>query len=495
MGQGEHSVWGGDESVWFGQRIRGTRAHQPQWRATAHATRAPVARRQAEAVQGPELPDDATTHLVLDLALRIGEVQMSSGAGASDATATILAVASAYGLPHCEVDVIFTSITVCCHRGTELAPISSLRVVRSRSMDYTRLSMVENLVREITSYRITCREAYTRLTQITEAKHPYPRWLATAAWAGMAASVTILLGGQSTVALFAAVITAMVDRTGRLLNRRAIPFFFQQLAGGALATGAALIVVYGDFLATPPNSSLVVAAALTVLLSGLSVVGTMQDAITGYNVTAAGKMMEIALMTSGLIAGVVLALNLAVRIDPELDMIFEPLAASALRLPTQTLAGAAAAGCFALASYATPHSLVVASVAGAMGAAGYGALSLTGLGPVVSTAIAATAIGFCGGAMSRRLRVPPLVVAVSGMTPLLPGLFVYRALYQLAVDHDTRGVTTLMVALGIALALGGGVVLGEYLAQPVRTGIGRLERKLAGPRLVGPLRPTRRRLE
>jgi len=43
-----------------------------------------------------------------------------------------------------------------------------------------------------------------------------------------------------------------------------------------------------------------------------------------------------------------------------------------------------------------------------------------------------------------------------------------------------------------ALALAAGVVLGEYLAQPVRYG---LERRLADPRMSGPLRPTRRRLE
>jgi uncharacterized membrane protein YjjB (DUF3815 family) len=81
------------------------------------------------------------------------------------------------------------------------------------------------------------------------------------------------------------------------------------------------------------------------------------------------------------------------------------------------------------------------------------------------------------------------------MTPLLPGLTIYRALYELAVERTTFGLATLMVALGIALALGAGVLFGEYLAQPVRTGLGRLERKLAGPRLAGPLRPARRQLE
>jgi uncharacterized membrane protein YjjB (DUF3815 family) len=86
------------------------------------------------------------------------------------------------------------------------------------------------------------------------------------------------------------------------------------------------------------------------------------------------------------------------------------------------------------------------------------------------------------------------VVAVSGITPLLPGLATYRGLYELATQASGN-VSTLMKAVAIGLALAAGVVLGEYLAQPVRTGLGRLERKLAGPRMAGPLRPSEGRLE
>ena len=46
----------------------------------------------------------------------------------------------------------------------------------------------------------------------------------------------------------------------------------------------------------------------------MTVVGSMQDAITGYNVTAAGRIAELALMSAGLIAGVVLALYVGLRI-------------------------------------------------------------------------------------------------------------------------------------------------------------------------------------
>ncbi|CAM4184246.1 threonine/serine exporter family protein [Kibdelosporangium persicum] len=436
------------------------------------------------------VPDPSVVNQVLDLALRIGEVQLSSGAGASDVTATISAVANACGLDQCEVDVTFTSITVCCHRGPDHAPVTSLRVVRSRGLDYTRLAAVEQLVRDITRHRTTTLDAARRLDQITQAKHPYPRWVATAAWAGMAASVTVLLGAGPLVALVAAVITAVIDRIGRVLNRYNLPFFFQQVIGGALATGGSLAVVSTGWLGESPT--LVVAAAITVLLSGLSVVGAVQDAITGYTVTASGRVMEVALMTAGLIGGVVLALNMAKELGLPTVPLANALPPTALRLPVQALAGAAAAGCFALASYATMRSLMVASAAGALGALGYGTLVLGGAGPIVASAVAAAGIGFCGGVMAGRLRVTPLVVAVSGMTPLFPGLTTYRSLYELAVDRTSAGVVTLMTALGIALALGAGVVLGEYLAQPVRTTLGRLERRLGPIRLVG---PTWQRLE
>ncbi len=448
-----------------------------------------------DAVFGPSLPTESTIHLVIDLALRIGEVQMASGAGAADCTATIIAVTSAYGLPHCEVDVIFTSITVSCHRGTEAPPISSLRVVRTRGTDYTRLVGVEDLVRKITAGKIRVGDATSELNRLTTAPHPYPRWTATCAWAGMAASISFLIGGDVMVASMAAIITGLVDRVGRLLNRRGLPFFFQQLVGGALATGIAMGIVHSHLFPEQLSPTLMVAAAITVLLSGLSVVSTAQDAISGYHVTAAGRSVEIALTSAGLIAGVVLALNVAVHLGLPSTELASALPSSPGRLPIQLVAGAAAAMFFALASYAGPRVLLVSGVAGAIGALAYGLTTLAHFGQIGSAGAAATVIGFGGGLLARRLRLPPVVVAVSGLTPLLPGYSTYRALFQLSVSHAASGVPSLIIAITIAVALGSGVVLGEFLAQPVRTGLGRLERRFSGPRMAGPLRPARRRLE
>lgn len=434
---------------------------------------------QPEQLFGPEPLDESTVHLVLDLALRVGEAQLASGIGAADVTATIIDVTGAYGLPHTEVDVTFTAITVCCHRGTEAAPITTLRVVRSRSLDFTRLAELEHLIGRMKAGTVTARDAYAELDRITTAPHPYPRWVATTAWAGMAGAVAVLVGGGLLLALLAAVVTAVIDRVGRVLNRRNLPFFFQQVVGGGLATAVALGMYATNLLAVRP--SLLVAVGIVVLLSGLSLVSAVQDAISGYNVTAAGRTVEIVLLTAGLISGVALALRAGVQFGVR-TTIAEPLPTLITDVPVQLAAGAATSFCFAMASYAQPRALLVAAVAGAVGTTSFGLLAVTGTNAITSSAVAATLVGFGGAVLSRRLRIPTLVVSVAGITPLLPGWTVYRGLYQLTAEGDSDGLSTLVLATGIALALAGGVVLGEHLARPVRSGLSRLERRFVTTR-------------
>lgn len=423
---------------------------------------------------GPEQPDDARINLVLDLALRIGETQLAGGAGAADVIATVFTVARAYGITECEADVTYTSIMVSCQRGPESAPVSALRVVRSRGMDYSRLEAAEQLVRAVSNGAITAEKAHRTVMKITASGHPYPRWVATLAWALMAAAIAVFINAQLSIVVVSALVSGLIDRVGRLLNRRGLPFFFQQVAGGALAGGAAM-GLYASGAISPGQSSRAVSAAIVVLLSGLSLVGAAKDAITGFNVTAAGRATEIMLMTTGLIVGVLAAVRVAIACGVRVQGVSEPLSLAGVPIAVAALAGGAAAAFFALAGYATRRTVLVSGAGGVVGAVVSAVLAGLGVGPIPVAACAATVIGFGGGLVSRRLRLPPLVVAISGITPLLPGLAIYRGLFELVQRDVFDGVATLMTAAGIGVALAAGVVLGEWLAHPVRRRISRLE--------------------
>jgi len=79
---------------------------------------------------------------------------------------------------------------------------------------------------------------------------------------------------------------------------------------------------------------------------------------------------------------------------------------------------------------------------------------------------------------------------------MLPGLLIFRGLSLLAEGNrlsTPEGLVALMSAASVALALAAGVFLGEYVAQPLGREARRVESRLAGPRLVGPIQVLARR--
>ena len=424
----------------------------------------------------------------MDLALRVGEVVLSSGAGTADATATILAVTAAGGLRGCEVDITFTSIAISYQAAPDVAPETHMRVVRYRGQDFSRLTDVDQLVRRFARAELTRDEASRELARIVSAGPPFPRWSSVIAWGVMAGGATLLLGGGWLITLVAVVTAILIELSNRWFNRQRLPAFYQQVAGAFVATAVALILYA---VHAPVKPSLVVAAGIIMLLAGIALTGAVQDAITGYYVTAAARSLEAMLLTGGIIAGVSLGITLGIKFG--LPMAIEAQTIQLANLPIMVGSGALMAVAFAYASYAPLRGLIPVAVVGAVGSLVFTLMARAEFGPAWSTAAAAFVVGLGGYSLGRRAGVPPLVVVVSGTVPLLPGLTIYKGLFELMSSGNLTGIVSLATAVAIGVALASGVILGEYVAQPIRREARRLEDRLAGPRLVGPRRPIRRR--
>ena len=89
---------------------------------------------------------------------------------------------------------------------------------------------------------------------------------------------------------------------------------------------------------------------------------------------------------------------------------------------------------------------------------------------------------------------PPVGVVAAVLLSAFCLLSVLAGLFDgdLIGNVASEGILSLMTAGSVAVALASGVILGEYVAQPVRREAHRLESRLSGPRLVGPLRTPRR---
>ena len=435
------------------------------------------------------MPATRELNLTLDLCLRIGELLLSSGAGAADVTATMQAIAWRYGVRHPETDVTFTSLSMSHQEDPEEPPVVLIRQVKQRDIDYEDLTLVDHLVRDVLHGDVDVTDARSRLARIVSSGHVLPRWAATVGWGVMAAGVGLQLGGGPAVVVLAFAAAVAIDLLQTAMARRRIPFFYRQVAGGGVATLMAVLAA-STWLDVDP--SLVVTANIVMLLAGIGFMGALQDALSGFYVTAGARLTEALLATAGIIAGVSGGLTVADLVGVDVGRI-EPGASDLKELSVMAVGAAVCAAAFAFASYAPRRTLVPVGLVAAAAMVISQSVGLGGVGSTWSTALAAFFVGLVSFGVAARLRVPPLVVIVPAVVPMLPGLSIYRAL-SLLTEGDTEtsaGLLAMVTAVSIALALASGVILGEYVAQPLRREARRLESRLAGPRLVGPLRVTR----
>jgi uncharacterized membrane protein YjjP (DUF1212 family) len=418
----------------------------------------------------------------LDLSLRIGEVLLSSGAGAADVGATMLNVARACGLRGATADVTFTELAMSHQASYDEPAMIQIRQVRHREIDYEDLTLVDHLVRDLVSGAIDRDEARSQLARIVSSGHRLPRWSVTLGLGVMGGGVGLLVGGDWVVTLIAFLAAVGVDLLQRQMSRRRLPGFYQQVAGGLLATLIAVVTVAGGVDVEP---SRVVTAGIILLLAGINFMGAIQDALTGFPLTAGARVLEAILATSGVIAGVSGGLTVGRMLGVNLGRL-DPGFASYSELPVMAIGAAITAGAFAFSAYAPPRSLAPIALIGALAEVVFYVTFDRGLGVAWATATASVLIGLVSYSIAARVRVPPLVVVVSSIVPLLPGLSIYRGLYLLS--EGGNGLISMINAAAIAIALAAGVIFGEYVAQPLKREARRLESRLSGPRLVGPLR-------
>lgn len=418
----------------------------------------------------------------MDLALRVGEMLLSNGAGTADVSATMSSICRHLGLRGTFVDVTYIMLTVVHDQGLDEPPLILRRNVVRRETDFEDVTAIDRMVSALLTDEIDLEEARSQIAAIATSGHARPRWVVIGASGLVGAGVALMLGGGWAVTIIAFIAAVAIELLRRPLEVRRLPDFYIQVVGGLCAS---LIAVSAAASSLPAPPSLVIAANIVVLLAGLGLMGAIQDALSGYHLTAVARLFEVMLATGGIVAGVGGGLMFGRMLGVDLgsgtslpDLSY---------LPYVTLGAAIAAAGFAVQSFAPWSSVAVIAVIGAAASALSVSLFQHGLDRPWASGFAAFSIGLASYPASRMLRVPALVIVVSAIVPLLPGLKIYLSLAQLA-ESSLSGIFEGITAAAVALALAAGVILGEYVAQPIGRETRRLEQRLSGPRLVGPFR-------
>ena len=326
----------------------------------------------------------------LDLALRVGELMLRCGAGAPQVESSVIAVAAAAGLDNLEVDITLQSLLVQCTSASG-APITMLRVVRSATRDFARLTAVHEFVENLVAGSYDLEAAAARLREIRRAPRFWPRWAVRGSLGVLSGAVALMLGAGLVASLVAGVSALLVGYAARSTGRRGLPDFYQCAIGGFLATAiawSAFSMGAGGWIPVSSEEfAFIVAGGITVLLPGRTVASAFEDAISGYSVTGAGRMFGVFLTTAGIILGVATGLSVTLALTTTFDLqLVSPsvMATRALSAPVPlAVIGAFVVGMSGAVSLRSRRNLVVpAGVLSALGVAvSLGVDRLDALGP------------------------------------------------------------------------------------------------------------------
>jgi uncharacterized membrane protein YjjP (DUF1212 family) len=441
--------------------------------------------------EGPETEvqpavDDTMVIRALDLAMRIGESMFAVGASAHEVTLAVTRVAGAYQLQGVHVDVTYTSIALSYQRSGEGWPHTLLRVVRVAAPDHMKLQRLQALLVEIDD-GLDLDEARTRFRAIRRVPFRYRQPVVVAARALLAVGAGILAGGTVlAVALtFIAALGAAATQSG--LARLRVPSFFSQIAGAFVITIVAVAVsglaTAGVEPFTGVRPSIIVAAGIILMLSGLTVVGAAQDAIDGFALTAAGRILDLTLQTLGLVVGILAGLELGSVLGFRMALPEGPPPLGPL--PNQVGGAIIVAVAVALFNGAGARILAVSAVLGAVAALGHAVGQASGLHEAAASGIAALLASFVGVLIAHNLHVPSVAVTTAAIVPLVPGGAVFYGLLGMVhADPSSAlgaggGASSLVLAASVGVGLAAGASLGIYLGTPVRATLAGVARSRA----------------
>ena len=419
-------------------------------------------------VQAQE-PSEDEARMILDLAADIAAMMMRAGAGTSDVEVSVIAACTACGLATVEVDL--TSNTLVVHYSTSDGRLLTvMRVNRGESTHFAKLASVHKLVTDLVDGRLEFHEARSRLDAIRTQRRPFPEWFTTGAWGLMVGALVLLLGGGPIAVPLGIAMAIVVFQFGKLIGRTHLPSFFITALQAASAT---LIATIAGDLGIINSPQYLVAAGIVLLLPTQSLYSAVQDALTNFPLTAAGRLVGVFMTLAGIVSGIALGIVCGQAIGlGHIEVLVPKTSPHVVTAILSMVAAAVVSMSGAVAMSARRRFILPAALVGLASHITMMSLTLLNIDNVLASLLAATVTGFLSRPLALRLGAPAIVLMIPGIYTLLQGLSIFTAVYQIASDSENVsfavGLSSLFTAILANAALAVGAVLGSYLALPLK---------------------------
>ena len=414
--------------------------------------------------------------------MTIAEELLAMGVAARDVVHMALGITGTYCRRRVHIDISSTLITISQDRGSEREPLTLVRTITLKYVNYQTIQALQNLALVIRDHHLPLAEAERRTEELLTNRREHSRWTVCLAGGSVSLGVVILFNGSILMSGLAFVMGFVATATMRILDKWGLATFYLQIITALLITLAAGAAQWlNGWLGWQVDTTMLVISGIVLLVAGLMIVGAFQDAIDEYYVTANARLLRVIMATIGIVVGVMTGLYIIQRFGISFPTTPDRLGLAA-DIRAQYLGALIIAAGFAAGNHARLFGMLIAGGVGVLG--WWVSSTLIGsLGVVIASGAAATVVGLTAVLVSRLWRFPSVAIIAAGIVPLVPGLSLYNGLMGVIENPPTDPEFLLSLAIlaraimiGVAIAIGAS--LGNMVGRPVRRGMIRWYNKL-----------------
>jgi uncharacterized membrane protein YjjP (DUF1212 family) len=245
---------------------------------------------------------------LMEIALKAGEILLTSGAEIYRVEDTITRICSSYNA-QCESFVLPTGIFISIKEQDGQESLTAVKRIRQRTVDLSRIDMVNSFSRSLKDALLDYNEAINLLKKIENQKgYNFPTRVAAAGAAGFV--FTLLFKGGVDEGIAAILLGMLIYIIKDKLSKAGFFQFFELFTAGLIAGAASVFAV---LLFPHFNMFKIIIGSIMLFLPGVAITNSIKDALHGDLVASLSRLGEAVFVAVAVGAGVGIALTIGVK--------------------------------------------------------------------------------------------------------------------------------------------------------------------------------------
>ena len=206
----------------------------------------------------------------LRMTMTIAEELLAMGVAARDVVHMALGITGTYCRRRVHIDISSTLITMSQDRGTEREPLTLVRTITLKYVNYQTIQALQNLALVIRDHHLPLAETERRTEELLTNRREHSRWIVCLAGGGVSMGVVILFNGSILMSGLAFVMGFVATATMRILDKWGLATFYLQIITALLITLAAGAAQWlNGWLGWQVDTTMLVISGIVLLVAGL----------------------------------------------------------------------------------------------------------------------------------------------------------------------------------------------------------------------------------